>query len=115
MSDRLVIVGAGGHGREALMVAREINRLRDRWFEIVFVDDALDDLAAVNPDTLDRLDLPFDSACLAFHEQTGLANTASYAQVRRPIYTDSIGRYRHYESQLQGVREALSDLIDTNR
>lgn len=56
MSDRLVIVGAGGHGREALMVAREINRLRDRWFEIVFVDDALDDLAAVDPDTLDRLD-----------------------------------------------------------
>lgn len=39
MTDRLVIVGAGGHGREALAVARAVNRLRDRWHEIAFVDD----------------------------------------------------------------------------
>lgn len=39
MTDRLVIVGAGGHGREALAVARAVNRLRDRWHRIGLVDD----------------------------------------------------------------------------
>lgn len=41
MSDRLVIVGAGGHGREALGVARAANRAGNRWDDIVFVDDGL--------------------------------------------------------------------------
>ena len=39
MTDRLVIVGAGGHGREALAVARAVNHLRERWHMIGFVDD----------------------------------------------------------------------------
>lgn len=51
MSDRLVIVGAGGHGREALAVAREVNRLTDRWHEIAFADDG-----CVDPDLLERVD-----------------------------------------------------------
>ncbi|MDW3217886.1 MAG: acetyltransferase [Acidimicrobiales bacterium] len=51
MSDRLVIVGAGGHGREALAIAREINRLTDNWHEILFVDDGETDA-----DLLDRVD-----------------------------------------------------------
>lgn len=49
MTDRLVIVGAGGHGREALAVARAVNRLSDRWFELAFVDDA-----PVPPELLER-------------------------------------------------------------
>ncbi|GJM38971.1 MAG: transferase [Acidimicrobiales bacterium] len=51
MSDRLVIVGAGGHGREALAIAREINRLTDNWHEIIFADDG-----PVDTDTLDRVE-----------------------------------------------------------
>ncbi|MEZ5243787.1 MAG: acetyltransferase [Acidimicrobiales bacterium] len=39
MSDRLVIVGAGGHGREALAVARAVNRSQQRWQTIGLVDD----------------------------------------------------------------------------
>jgi len=47
----LCIVGAGGHGREALMVARDVNRIEERWSEIVFVDDG-----PVDADRLARLD-----------------------------------------------------------
>ena len=43
MTDRLVIVGAGGHGREALAVARAVNRATDRWADVRFVDDAFTD------------------------------------------------------------------------
>lgn len=54
MTDRLVIVGAGGHGREALAVARAVNRLRDRWHLIGLVDDG--DPAAADRDRLDRIE-----------------------------------------------------------
>jgi len=39
MTHSLAIIGAGGHGREALMVAREINRVEDRWSNIFLLDD----------------------------------------------------------------------------
>lgn len=41
MSDRLLVVGAGGHGREALAVARAANR----WTAVALVDDALENIA----------------------------------------------------------------------
>jgi sugar O-acyltransferase (sialic acid O-acetyltransferase NeuD family) len=50
MTDRLVIVGAGGHGREALAVARSVNRLRDRWHTIGLVDDGEIDTRLVDED-----------------------------------------------------------------
>jgi len=48
MTDRLVIVGAGGHGREALAVARAANRLRERWHMIGLVDDGAPDRQLVD-------------------------------------------------------------------
>ncbi|MEO1131002.1 MAG: sulfotransferase [Planctomycetota bacterium] len=50
---------------------------------------------------LDFLDLPFDEACLRSHESQRTAMTASFEQVRQPIYTGSIGRWRRYEKHLQ--------------
>jgi len=50
MTDRLVIIGAGGHGREALAVARAVNHLRERWHLIGIVDDGEIDLGLVDGD-----------------------------------------------------------------
>ncbi len=47
MTDRLVIVGAGGHGREAVAVATAVNRVRDRWHMIGVVDDGEIDLGLI--------------------------------------------------------------------
>jgi len=47
MTSTLGIIGAGGHGREALMVARALNRIDRRWDEIVFIDDGRVDAARV--------------------------------------------------------------------
>jgi hypothetical protein len=49
---------------------------------------------------LDYLGLPFDEACLRFHESTRHARTPSYAQVSKPLNDRSIGRHRHYVRQL---------------
>ncbi|MDE2024608.1 MAG: sulfotransferase [Gammaproteobacteria bacterium] len=56
---------------------------------------------------LEHCGLPFDAACLKFHEVSRPVTTASAAQVRRPIYQSSAGRWRLYKNHLQPLAEAL--------
>jgi Tfp pilus assembly protein PilF len=50
---------------------------------------------------LDYLGLPFEEACLSFHENPRYAPTPSYAQVTEKLNDRSIGRHRHYAQQLK--------------
>jgi hypothetical protein len=52
--------------------------------------------------------LEWDPGCLDFYRNRRSVPTPSYDQVRRPIYSSSIGRWRHYESQLQPLIAALA-------
>ena len=49
---------------------------------------------------LSYCELPWEDACLDFHRREDGVSTASSAQVRQPIYTSSLEKWRHYESQL---------------
>jgi tetratricopeptide (TPR) repeat protein len=51
--------------------------------------------------------LPWDDACSRFYATDRVTKTASYNQVRRPLYMSSIGRWRHYERHLGALLEAL--------
>jgi tetratricopeptide (TPR) repeat protein len=51
--------------------------------------------------------LAWDERCLAFHETRRAVRTHSQSQVRQPLFTSSIGRWRPYEKWLQPLREAL--------
>ncbi|MFO7857554.1 MAG: sulfotransferase, partial [Ectothiorhodospiraceae bacterium] len=53
--------------------------------------------------------LDWDPACLAFHEQAGAVRTASVWQVRKPISTGSVGRWRRYEAHLGPLIEAFPE------
>jgi tetratricopeptide (TPR) repeat protein len=53
-------------------------------------------------------ELPWDERCLRFHASGRDVVTASYGQVRRPIYRSSMGRWRHYEKHLGPLLAALS-------
>jgi hypothetical protein len=44
--------------------------------------------------------LEWEPACLAFYEGKGPVRTASVAQVRQPIYTGSVARWKNYEQSL---------------
>jgi hypothetical protein len=44
---------------------------------------------------------------LNFHESDRAVATASHAQVRKPIYQKSVGRYRHYEAHLAPLIDAI--------
>jgi cytochrome c-type biogenesis protein CcmH/NrfG len=55
---------------------------------------------------LDFCGLPFDAACLRFHENTGAVRTASAAQVREPIRGDT-ARANRYGPLLDPLRALL--------
>jgi len=59
---------------------------------------------------LDFLGLPWNDACARFFETERTVGTASFAQVRRPIYRSSIGRGLSVRSHLRPLIEALGDL-----
>ncbi len=56
---------------------------------------------------VDFIGLPWDDACLDFHRRDRLIRTASYEQVRQPIYASSVGRWRRYEPWLAPLAAAL--------
>lgn len=59
------------------------------------------------------LGLPFEEACLAFHETDRAVRTASSEQVRRPINRDGVGQWEPYRAWLGPLEAALGDLPQT--
>jgi tetratricopeptide (TPR) repeat protein len=49
---------------------------------------------------LDFCGLSFEQACLDFHENAGPVATASAAQVRQPLYTSALARWKRYRPAL---------------
>ena len=58
--------------------------------------------------------LPFEAACLRFHENARPVRTASSEQVRRPINRDGVDRWRRYEFGLEPLRAALGEAVAAN-
>ena len=54
--------------------------------------------------------LPFEEACLRFHENDRAVRTASSEQVRKPIFRDGLDQWRHYEPWLGPLKSALGAL-----
>ena len=58
---------------------------------------------------LEYCNLPWHDACLDFHQTRRKVRTSSNAQVRRPIYQDSVKLWKHYQNQLEPLRVAIYD------
>ena len=61
---------------------------------------------------LDFCGLTFEDACLNFHETERVVKTASFLQVRQPIYKTSRNRWRNYAAHLGDVARILGVSID---
>lgn len=59
---------------------------------------------------LDYLDVPFEEACLNFHQNKRAVRTASSEQVRRPINRDGVEQWKPYEQWLDPLKDALGGL-----
>jgi hypothetical protein len=71
-------------------------------------EDVVADVNAQARRMLEHCGLPWDDVCLAFYETQRTVSTASAAQVRRPVYDTSVGRWRAYQSSLQPLLQALA-------
>ena len=56
---------------------------------------------------LDFCGLDWEEACLDFHKSRRRVATASYDQVRNPLYKSSIARWKNYERHLEPVSRIL--------
>ncbi|HLY07177.1 MAG TPA: sulfotransferase [Rhizomicrobium sp.] len=56
--------------------------------------------------------VPFEDACLRFHQTDRTVRTISSEQVRQPIYSDANGQWRHYEAWLEPLKIALGPVLD---
>ena len=100
----------GDCGRQS----NEYERITEHWrstlpSRMLFVqyEQLVANLEAESRRLIQFLDLPWDPACLRFHEADRPVLTRSAWQVRQPLFTGSIGRWKHYEKHLPPLNAAL--------
>jgi cytochrome c-type biogenesis protein CcmH/NrfG len=71
----------------------------------------IEDTAAEVRRLLEHCGLPFEPACLEFHQNDRAVRTASSEQVRRPIFRDAVDHWRHFEPWLEPLKRALGDVL----
>ncbi len=74
-------------------------------------EDVVEDLEGGVRRMLEHCELPFEPACLAFHETRRSVRTPSSEQVRQPIGREGLAQWRHYEPWLAPLRDALGDTL----
>ena len=60
---------------------------------------------------LEYCELPWEEACLRYHETDRPVRTASSEQVRQPVYTKSIHFWRNHEQHLGELIEVLKPIL----
>ncbi len=61
---------------------------------------------------LEHCGLPFEAACLQFHETRRPVRTASAEQVRQPLYRSAVGYWKHFDALLEPLRRSLGDSLE---
>jgi hypothetical protein len=94
---------------------RAYQRIMDHWNRVlpnrilhVDYEETVFDLKSSCRKIVDWCDLDWEPACLKFHQNRRRVRTASWTEVRRPIYQSSVGRWKYYESELS----SLFDMLD---
>ena len=101
--------------RTYLDVMRHWNAVLPGRVLSVVHEDVIDDLEGQVRRLLDHIGLPFDPACLDFHQNRRAVRTPSSEQVRRPIFRDGLDQWRAFEPWLGELKAALGDTADAWR
>ncbi len=103
---------------ELALYYRQYHETMKHWHRVlpgkvldVHYEDTVGDFEAQVRRILDHCGLPFEEACLRFHETQRSVRTASSEQVRQPLYTRALGTWRHYEKHLGPWQDDLGDII----
>jgi tetratricopeptide (TPR) repeat protein len=96
--------------------ALEIERLADHWRRVlplrmltIDYEALVADLEGESRRLIAFLGLDWEPACLHFHETDRPILTASGWQVRQPLFTSSVGRWRRYERHMRPLLGMLAE------
>jgi len=98
-------------GRRAI----EVDRIATHWLRVLPLEmlvleyeELIADPEGESRRLIEFLGLDWEPACLDFHKTERPVFTASSWQVRQPLFTRSVGRWRHYERHLGPLLEVLA-------
>jgi len=93
----------------------QYERLMRHWQEVLSIpmlevryEELVMDQERLSRSMVEFCGLEWDDRCLQFYKNDRVVKTASYDQVRRPIYQKSIARWKHYEAHLDPLITALN-------
>ncbi len=97
---------------------RQYSNLMDHWRSVlppsamldVVYENVVENLEEQARRLVDYCGLPWDDRCLSFHQTVRPVATASSVQVRRPLYRNSLARWRRYEAHLGPLLAELEGL-----
>jgi tetratricopeptide (TPR) repeat protein len=97
----------------------QYQRMMDHWHEVmtgrvltVQYEDVVTDFETQVKRLLDYCELPFEEACLRFHDTDRPVRTASSEQVRQPIYSKSVHFWRNHEKHLDELVDVLQPVLN---
>jgi len=99
----------GRYYRDYVDLMSHFDRVAPGAVHRVHYESMVDDTETEVRRLLDHLGLPFEDACLRFHETERAVRTPSSEQVRQPIFRDGLDHWRHYEPWLGPLKTALGD------
>ena len=99
----------------------QYRKLMEHWRRVLPVpmlerqyEAAVADVETSSRQLLDFCGLDWQDACLEFHKTERTVRTASIRQVRQPVYTSSIGRWRDYEAEAPDAFRRIGELDSLN-
>ena len=81
----------------------------------VIYEDMVEDTETSVRRVLKYCGLPFEEACLNFHENARSVRTVSSEQVRRPIFREGLNQWQNYEDRLGPLKIALGPALENWR
>jgi len=100
--------------RDIALRIQALDRLRSHWLRVLPLrcmtfsyEGLLKDPATQARRLIEFLGLNWEDKCLAFHETDRVVRTASWAQVRKPLYQDSLDRWKNYAAHLGPLFDVL--------
>jgi tetratricopeptide (TPR) repeat protein len=96
----------------------EYHKIVSHWHEVmpgkildVHYEETVTDLDGQVRRILEHCGLPYEEQCSRFWETRRAVRTASSEQVRQPIYTGALGKWRLYEEHIELWQEQLGDIV----
>jgi hypothetical protein len=94
---------------------RLYQRLMDHWRSVLPVamlevqyEDVVGRTEEVSRQMIEFCGLEWDDRCLRYYENRRPVQTSSVWQVRQPIYSTSVGRWKHYAKHIEPLVRALA-------